>query len=106
MALLMRQKWRRKPRKKPTSIEAYSKVFFTRFYEHPMDFCEARLLDPNTIELSIEHEGAAFIELMRVQIRNGKFTTEYSMTTDGPGATRLPPMYKGTIKATTRVDPG
>jgi hypothetical protein len=73
-----------RPVRRPPRLKHTAKCFSNRLYEHPMDFCEARLLDPNTIELSIEHKGAAFIELMRVRIRNGKFTTEYSMTSSMP----------------------
>lgn len=57
-----------------------AKCCSTQFYKHAMSFCEARVLDANAIELSIKFEGPAFIEVMQVQIRNGEFTCQHTMS--------------------------
>jgi hypothetical protein len=79
------------PKKEPPRLKHTAKCFSTRFYKHVINFCEARVLDANTIELIIKHEGAAFIEIMRVHIRNGKFRTEYTAATGGPMSDQGPP---------------
>jgi len=40
-------------------------------------FCEAKLLDLNAIDLLIHEFSPAFRDALRIQIRNGKFTSQY-----------------------------
>ncbi len=45
--------------------------------EHLVKFCEARKLDVNTLDLLIYDHNLADIDALRVQVRNGMFTSQY-----------------------------
>ena len=44
---------------------------------HPVEFCEARLLDVNAMDLFIHNSGPGYHDALRVRIRNGMFTCQY-----------------------------
>ncbi len=44
---------------------------------HPVNLCEAKLIDEHTIELLIHETNPAFRDALRVLIRNGKFSCQY-----------------------------
>jgi hypothetical protein len=74
------------PIKDPPRLKHTAKCFSTSFLqkEHLIKFCEARFLDLNMIDLSLDENNAAFVETLKVQIRNGMFSCEYSGLTDVP----------------------
>jgi hypothetical protein len=45
--------------------------------KHLVEFCEARLVDANTIDLLIHHTSPGFHDRLRVQVRNGMFTCQF-----------------------------
>ncbi len=45
--------------------------------KHAVEFCEARLLDGNTIDLLIYHHSPAFDDGLRIRSRHGRFTCQY-----------------------------
>jgi len=64
---------------KPRKLRHTARCFSTSLgIEHLVRFCEARLLDVNMIDLLIHDDDPAFIDALRVQIRNGMFTCQYS----------------------------
>jgi len=71
----------KKPEKEPHRLKHTANCFSTPFGvggKHLVRFCEARLVDVNTIDLLIHESNPAFIDKLRVQIRNGMFTCQYS----------------------------
>lgn len=55
-----------------------ARCFSTSFgTKHEVRFCEARLLDVNTIDLFIHEHNPAFDDRLRVGIRNGMFTCQF-----------------------------
>ncbi len=62
----------------PAKLKHTAKCFSTSFgREHRVRFCEARLLDRNTIGLFIHESNPAFVDRLIVRIRNGTFTSQY-----------------------------
>ena len=65
-----------RPVKDPPRLKHTAKCFSTSFgSKHLVRFCEARLLDVNTIDLLIHEFSPAFRDALRVQIRKEKFTS-------------------------------
>ncbi|MEW6533374.1 MAG: hypothetical protein AB1473_21255 [Thermodesulfobacteriota bacterium] len=45
--------------------------------KHVVDFCEARLVDVNTIDLFIHNDGPGFLDRLRIQVKSGMFSCQY-----------------------------
>jgi hypothetical protein len=68
----------RGPKKAPSHVKHTAKCFSTfDVGKHLVKFCDARLLDGNTIELLFHETNVPFIEQLQVRIRNGMFTCQY-----------------------------
>ncbi|MFZ5868362.1 MAG: hypothetical protein ACOYXY_20930 [Thermodesulfobacteriota bacterium] len=52
--------------------------------EHPVEFCEARLVDRNTIDFLFHHDCPGFNDKLRVQVKSGMFTCQYWTFYKGP----------------------
>jgi hypothetical protein len=67
--------------KDPPRLKHTAKCFSTSFEgeggKHLVNFCEAKLLNVNIIELFIHESNPADEDALSVQIRNGIFTSEY-----------------------------
>ncbi len=72
--------------KEPPRLKHTAKCFSNSFLqkEHLIKFCDARLLDANMIDLDIHKSGAAFVETLNVQVRNGMVSCKYYGLTDVP----------------------
>jgi hypothetical protein len=67
-----------RPVKDPPRLKLTAKCFFTSLgSKHLVRFCEARLLDVNILDLLIHESNPSFIDTLRLQIRNGMFTSQY-----------------------------
>jgi hypothetical protein len=71
----------KRPDKEPPHMKHTAKCFITAL-ERGRDkdlvkFCKARLLDTNMIDLLIHENNPAYTDALRVQIRNGMFSTQY-----------------------------
>lgn len=53
--------------------------------KHVVGLCEARLVDVDTIDLFIHHDGPGFLDRLRVQLKSGMFTSQYWTFYKGPG---------------------
>jgi hypothetical protein len=68
----------KRPEKEPPRLKHTAKCFSTSLgCKHSVEFCEARLLDVNMIDLFIHHWSPGFNDALRVRIRNGMFTCQY-----------------------------
>jgi hypothetical protein len=68
----------KRPKKEPPHVKHTANCFSTfDVGKHLVKFCEARLLDGNTIELLIHEKNVPFLEGLHVRIRNGMFTCQY-----------------------------
>jgi hypothetical protein len=62
--------------RKPPRLKHTAKCFSTSDgSKHEMRFCEARVFDANTIELFINESSVGEHDALRIQIRNGMFTS-------------------------------
>lgn len=62
----------------PRPLKHAARCFSTSFgTEHEVRFCEAKSLDPNTIDLFIREHNPAFDYKLRIDVRNGRFTCQY-----------------------------
>jgi len=58
--------------------KANAMCFSTGFAEkHVVEFCEARFVDANTIDLLLHHTCPGFLDRLRLQVRSGLFTSQY-----------------------------
>jgi len=69
------------PRLKPTA-NCFSDAYGA---DHLLRFCEARLLDPNMIDLFIHENNASHFDALKIQIRNHTFSCQYWALYPGPG---------------------
>jgi hypothetical protein len=53
--------------------------------KHVVDFCEARLVDVNTIDLFIHNDGPGFLDRLRVRVKNSMFRCQYWTFYKAPG---------------------
>lgn len=66
------------PEERPRSLKHTAKCSSNSFgVEHLIDFCHAKLLDGDMIDLLIAEAGGGFTEELRVQVRNGTFASHY-----------------------------
>jgi hypothetical protein len=67
-----------RPQKEPPHLKLTAKCFSTSFGDkHRVEFCEARSVDTNGVDLFICHHSEAFDDSLLVRIRNGEFTCQY-----------------------------
>jgi len=86
------------PEEEPPHVMHTAKCFSTfDIGEHLVKFCEARLLNRNTIELVLHESNVPFYEKLHVRIRNGMFTCQYW------GVRDIPP-HRGFIWTTKRQE--
>lgn len=78
-----------RPVKEPPRVKHTAKCFITALeYGRDTDsvrFCEAKLLAVNVIDLLIHEKNMAYVDALRVQIRNGMFTCQYWTFYKWPG---------------------
>jgi hypothetical protein len=68
----------RRPKKEPPRLKHTANCFSTADgAKHLLRFCEARLLDPNMIDLLIHESNASYFDALRVEIRNETFSCQY-----------------------------
>ncbi|MEW6141397.1 MAG: hypothetical protein AB1733_24505 [Thermodesulfobacteriota bacterium] len=66
------------PVEDPPRLKHTAKCFSNSFgVKHPVNFCEARLLDGHMIDLLLHKDTPAFRDSLLVRIRNGKFACQY-----------------------------
>jgi hypothetical protein len=65
--------------KEPPRLKHTAKCFSTSFgVKHEVRFCEAKFIDDKRIDLFFNEHNPGFDDALRVQIRNGMFTCQYS----------------------------
>jgi hypothetical protein len=90
----------KRPKKEPPRLKHTANCFSTAYGgAHLLRFCEAKLLDPNMIDLLIHESNPAYIDAVRVEIRNEMFSCQY-WAMYKVGFKRRP----GTIWTTTRQE--
>ena len=68
-----------RPKKEPPHLKHTAKCFSTSHgTKHLLLFCKARLLDRNEIDLFLYDTDPGCLDDLRVQIRNGMFTCQFS----------------------------
>ncbi len=68
----------KRPKKEPPRLKHTANCFSDAYgVEHLLRFCEARLLDPNMIDLLIHENNPSYFDALRVQIRNEMFSCQY-----------------------------
>jgi hypothetical protein len=66
------------PEKEPPHLKHTARCFSNSHGEkHLVNFCEAKSLDGNMIDLAIHDDDPAFFDHLRVRIRNGMFTCQF-----------------------------
>ncbi|MEW6533758.1 MAG: hypothetical protein AB1473_23210 [Thermodesulfobacteriota bacterium] len=74
-----------RPEEEPPRERHTAKCFSTGFgSKHVVEFCEARLVDNNTIDLLIHHTCPGFLDRLRVQVNAERFTCQYWTFYPGP----------------------
>ena len=66
-----------RPQKEPPHLKLTAKCFSTSFgAKHEVEFCKARHIDGNGVDLLIYHSSAGHDDRLLVRIRNGMFTCQ------------------------------